>query len=116
MSSSVQRRKCVQDAAQLKVGDIIQAFHAGYHRITKIEKRFIKQDESYWDDYPNCIGEEYSPLIHYERVLSSKFSPSPKGKKNNCCDALYCRVITHQIVDDMMVEAVAGISRLKALL
>lgn len=116
MSSSALRIKDVQRAQTFKVGDIIKAYHSGYHRITKIEKRFIGKNDTYWDDFPTCIGMEYSPLFYYERVLNEELEEPTRARKFNSCDASHCFLITRNMVDSMMVKAIAGLTRLKDLL
>jgi hypothetical protein len=74
---------------EFKVGDIIRAYHKGFHRIVDIEKRSIGKDKT------------DSPLLTYERILDSKMSPA-KGRKKNRCDAEWCvKVEREQIVKEM---------------
>ena len=59
----------------IKVGDIITAYHKGFHRVTEIQKRHGT-----------------TPLIYYYKVLDSNYNKC-KPKKN-CCDAYWCERIT----------------------
>ncbi len=59
---------------ELKLGDMIIAYHAGYHELAEIKDR----------------GENVSPLFGYRTVFNSSGKPI-KGKKLLWCDASYCR-------------------------
>lgn len=84
---------------KIKEGDLITAYHAGYHRVTKIERRFYT--ESYKQRFHNAVvGEEYSPLIYYYTVANSKFK-KVNSKKDKCCDASYCRLVD---IDQLIEE------------
>ena len=83
-------------AKQFKVGDIITAYHKGYHRITLIEDRQQSNTGRY-------KGTD-SPLIHYTCILDSNGQPS-KARKNEC-DALYCRRVTTEQVLSIYDEGI----------
>lgn len=76
---------------KFKVGDLITAYHSGIHRITEIERRFYKDE----NDIPSSlrnerkVGDEYAPIIKYEKVLQEN-GELPKSKMKKSCDAGYC--------------------------
>lgn len=71
----------------IKVGDIIIAYHRGFHRVTKIEDRSKVRSKYDRSD---------SPLFHYVMVFDSKGNAKKKGAINSC-DAMYCRKATEAI-------------------
>jgi hypothetical protein len=84
---------------KFKVGDLITAYHSGIHRITEIERRFYKDE----NDIPSFlrndkkVGDEYAPIIWYEKVLQENGEIPTKGKKKNRCDGSYCEFATEFI-------------------
>lgn len=79
----------------IKPGDIIIAYHAGFHKVTKVERRFVTQDDLYLFVKRGLnVGDEYASLIHYQTVLTANGNP-PKGKtpKTKSCDAQLCTKI-----------------------
>ena len=83
----------------MKVGDIITAYHAGFHRLDKIEKRYIDERMSQYDIYKDKkIGDEYSPLFRYTTIADSNGKPK-KGSK--ACDAGFCRLATISIDEEI---------------
>lgn len=96
----------------MKVGDIITAYHKGYHRLDRIEKRYITEDLLRYDVYKDKkLGDEISPLFHYTTLLDSNGNPK---KKTQCCDAAFCRLATESIADEI-VELEERIELLKDL-
>lgn len=84
---------------EFKIGDLITAYHSGIHRITEIKRRFYNSESdipSFLKDIKK-VGDEYSPLIHYEKVLQEDGEFPKKGKKVNSCDASYCDFATEFI-------------------
>jgi len=77
----------------LEVGDIITAYHKGYHRVTNIEPRYVVNSF----DPRQKIGDEYASLIHYQQLMTNDFSPRT-GK--HCCDESYCRKIDDQFFEE----------------
>lgn len=67
----------------LKVGDIICAYHKGYHKITGFD----------WDDSQSDHG-----LVIYVTLANKtmKF-----GKATNCCDLAYCSPALKHIEDEI---------------
>lgn len=95
----------------IKVGDIITAYHKGYWRLTQIDQRFYKDREPI--PQGKKVGDEYSPLFHYELVADSKFAP-PKGKaKKQCCDVSYCRKVDQAYIDIEVQKRLDEIEALK---
>ena len=84
-------------------GDLITAYHKGFHKVTGVERRFhTKEDEkrNYGKE-----GNEYSSLILYQTVLNAKYGVS-KGKKVKRCDSAYCKKVTIEAVEVTRKEAV----------
>jgi hypothetical protein len=76
-----------------KVGDVICAYHTGFHRIVEITERTSK-------------GEPYNALIKYRKFLT------PSGKRINTktiksCDVAYCTAVNEEWVQRKRAEAVA---------
>ncbi len=89
----------------LKVGDLITAYHKGYWTVTSIEQRVVTKDEE--ERYQGRYGREGDPknsIIHYELAFDSKFKPSGKKKKVNCCDASYCSKVDAKFIADQIKE------------
>jgi hypothetical protein len=89
----------------LKVGDVIVAYHKGYHRITKIERRFITKQEAetgYARENGLKEGDEYSSLIHYDAIIDSKGNML-SGKKKNNCDAEFCSLALTDVVEQIKI-------------
>ena len=84
----------------LQVGDIIKAYHAGIHRLTKIEPRFYTKEDDKRDW--GKLGQEYTSLIYYDRVLNNHFKKS--NRKDLCCDAAYCKKLTAEWVKNELEE------------
>lgn len=78
-------------------GSIITAYHSGYHRVTRVERRFYSQREL--DTYKSLrdkgykAGDEYNSAIFYKKILNSKLK-EVNGKKELCCDACYCKTVS----------------------
>lgn len=102
----------------INVGDIITAYHKGYHIVTKVERRFVDTDYKLCGGRGN-IGDEYEALIEYRTVLTKDFKPQ-KSKSTKCCDALYCQPLNKtDIVHEKTVvlkDTGEGYDRLIALL
>lgn len=81
---------------KFKVGDLITTYHKGVWRIIKIERRFYKDERDIPSFYKNerKVGDEYSPIIHYERVCTFD-GKETKGKGK--CDAQYCEYVDKYI-------------------
>lgn len=93
----------------IEVGDIITAYHDGYHRLDKIELRFYAANDIFVKRGEAKVGEEYSPLFHYTKVMSSNGKKFRNGQKN-CCDASYCKlayVAIHETIMDMKKQITA---------
>lgn len=89
----------------LKIGDLITAYHKGYWVVTSIEQRVVTKDEE--ERYSGRYGKEGDPknsMIHYELAFDSKFKPSGKKKKVNCCDASYCSKVDAKFIADQIKE------------
>lgn len=87
----------------LKVGDVIRAYHKGYHVVTDIERRFHTQDDV--SRYPSKnlkVGQEYNSLIHYRTVLTASFKPVKysKSKAIQTCDSQFCKKLTSKLLMD----------------
>lgn len=77
----------------IKVGDLITAYHAGYHIVTKIERRFYTEEDVKYGSYKSHkVGTEYNPLIYYETIADS-FGKHKKHKER-CCDSSFCNLVS----------------------
>lgn len=96
----------------LKIGDIISAYHAGYHQIIKVERRFVtKADLNYISDTERKLGSEYGALITYKKLYNENGTIA-KTQKQNSCDASFCRLASTHI-DDEIDELLAKIINLR---
>lgn len=64
----------------IKLGDLITAYHAGFHRVTAID-RSVKD------------GEAWHVMIHYVTVLTAQYKKT-NTKSVRSCDATYCEKLT----------------------
>ena len=77
---------------KFKIGDVITSCHEGFHEITKIEKRYLKEsDLRYSVNKGKKIGDEYSSLVHYKKILTKDFKPVKRQESEKSCDILYCK-------------------------
>jgi hypothetical protein len=70
---------------EIKVGDIITAFHSGYHRVTAI-----------YDD------SDFGTMVQYTRVADSNGKSTKKTE--NSCHIGWCEKITLTRLDKMYVD------------
>lgn len=78
----------------LKPGDLITAYISGYHRVVRVEDRFVTKYDLRFDSCKGkSVGDYMSPMVHYVTVMSAKFKPV-KGKTEHYCDLYYCRKVT----------------------
>jgi hypothetical protein len=79
---------------EFKVGDLITAYHKGFWKLTKIQRRFYTARDI--DYYRSCEGkkegDEYNPLFFYEWVLNGKFNKPPRPREE-CCDVAFCKKV-----------------------
>lgn len=78
----------------LGLGDVIKAYHAGYHVVTDVKRRFVTA--SLLATFPKIyshVGQEINSIISYRQILTSKYKVS-KSKKVKSCDAAYCEKMT----------------------
>lgn len=80
----------------IKVGDIITAYHKGYHRVVEVKRRFHNPnvpsyDRFYYSDVETPDHVEMNSLITYVKVLTDDFKVAPRKKAQ--CDASYCRIV-----------------------
>lgn len=69
-----------------KVGDLITAYHDGFHQIVEIFDR---------------SNEKCAPLIVYRRILNSDGKSAGNMKKNDQCDAGFCQKIDAKFVQEL---------------
>jgi hypothetical protein len=79
----------IQYDETIKVGDIIIAYHKGFHKVTKITPR--EMDISIYKRCMNCTdySQHASPFITYVQIAKTDGSPAPQ--RINTCDASYCQ-------------------------
>ena len=83
----------------MKVGDIITAYHAGFHRIDRIEKRYITDELQAKHYKGKKVGDERSSLYYYTRIADGSCNPK-KGQERNC-DESYCKLATTSIEEEV---------------
>lgn len=100
---------------EIKVGDIITTYHKGYWRLTKIERRFLVESDLRFGVYKDGkVGDEYSPLYHYELVMDAN-GKKPKSKRVKSCDAAYCKKFGKKQIEEMKIEFEKRIADLETL-
>lgn len=90
----------------LKVGDVITAYHAGYHRVTKVERRFYTKDDEQRYNGRYKAGEEFNSLIEYETLADAKGKLRKKPGKAKHCDAGFCTLVSKERAEQEYQEAV----------
>lgn len=78
---------------KIKVGDIITAYHKGYHRVDEIKPRENPPT-------PNNF------LVYYTKVANNNGKPSRKSK--NCCHIDYCDVLNEKHIEYMYSHDLAA--------
>ena len=94
----------------MKEEDLITTYYAGFFRLKRIERRFATEEDI--KRYPSIykeVGEEYSPLYHFEQEYDS--NGNPKKSKEKVCDAQFCKPAKEKID-----EEIAKIEKLKMIL
>lgn len=71
----------------VKVGDIITAYHKGYHLVVAIHPRSRKE-----------TGGSGSSSIVYRTIVDRHLKPSTKNVTRQC-DAWWCKVITKEQIE-----------------
>jgi hypothetical protein len=88
----------------MKIGDIISAYHKGYHKITKISKRWNALSNSMYtiyDEYNSeTCGEQINDLIYYITLFDSNGKPI-KSDKEKCCDSAFCKMADETISNEI---------------
>jgi hypothetical protein len=75
-----------------KVGDIIKAYHTGYHSLIAIQRRYLTQVDLGYSVYSNRkVGDEISAIFVYTKVANAAGETSNKiSKRTESCDASFC--------------------------
>lgn len=97
----------------LKEGDLILAYHAGIHRVTKIEQRFYTKDDIFVHRGEQKAGAEYSSLIFYLTVMNS--SGKKVNNRINSCDAQFCTKLTAGYVAEHRKKEIDAIKKYDAM-
>lgn len=89
----------------LKVGDLITAWHAGIHQVTRIEKTYYR---AVYEIPPTLrgikqVGDEGSPLVYYAQRFTKDFRPV-NGKRERYCGIAECALVTKAFIDDQEAE------------
>lgn len=85
------------------VGDIIRAYHKGFHRVTRIERRYCNHNipchrSEYMSSVPTDQHVEMNSLIYYKVIMHDTFRPAKGGIK--CCDSSYCKKYTPELLEE----------------
>jgi hypothetical protein len=83
----------------LNVGDLTTGYHNGYHRVTKVERKYHDQFMLKNEHGNAKVGDEYYAQITYERVLN-KFGEAASPVTNVCC-ASYCEKMDRAGIVDL---------------
>jgi hypothetical protein len=98
-------KPCIINGVELKVGDLVSSYYAGYFTIAKINYTLEKQPHVY-DHW----------IVELDQVADAQGKPK-RGKKS--CDATYCRKIDMAKVEQMeqvyLKEGIDMFARLKAM-
>lgn len=82
----------------IEVGDMITAYHAGFHVVTGVVRRFVTQDDLRFSiNAGKSIGDESSALIQYRTVLTKKYT-APRSSSVKACDASFCEKLTRESI------------------
>lgn len=76
----------------IKVGDIITAYHKGYHRVVELYNH---------PNYPKIL-----PQIKYRQVLNSQFTTKGNDRLNSCA-AGFCKKVTAESITKWAEEQAA---------
>jgi hypothetical protein len=82
----------------IKVGDIIRSYHKGYHRVVKVEQRFLTEMEIH-HGHKGTLGEEWSSLIHYVQVAKDDGDKVTTKKPVKQSDAGWCHLAKDYLND-----------------
>lgn len=87
----------------IDIGDLVTGYHKGIWRVTKIDRRFLTQDDLRYQAYKDRqVGDEYSSLVQYQQVLTDDYQ---KGRKiTKTCDISYCRKIDDTFIKEKRDE------------
>jgi hypothetical protein len=69
---------------QIQIGDIITAYHKGYHKVTHLF------------DLNSYTGKTI-PQIQYRQILNSNFTTKGNGRSNSCA-ASFCKKVTKESI------------------
>ncbi len=84
----------------MKEGDLITTYYKGYFRLKRIERRFTtQQDINSRLNSGRSLGEEYSPLFHFEQEFDS--NGDVKKSKEKACDAQFCQLASEAIKTEL---------------
>ena len=92
----------------IKPGDLITAYHAGFHRVTEVKRRFYTAYDE--ECGRGKEGDEYNSLIVYQTVLTAKYKIT-KSKKEKCSDASFCQKLTKQAIEERRKKLIDEINQ-----
>lgn len=91
-------------------GDIITAYHSGFHKVIEVKKRYISESDMKYNIYKDReIGEEISGLVFYTKIATKDGVPV-NSKKILRCDVFYCGHFT-----DAWKKEVERLERIKKI-
>ena len=104
---------------------MITAYHAGYHKITRIVKRwenktkdtdYARNAYSIMGEFTDECGKEINSLIYYKQILDSK--GNPKKSQEKCCDIDFCKPALDSVQKEIetYTEIIQKLSNLKTKL
>ena len=94
-------KQFLESYKEMKVGDLITTYHAGVHRLKKIERRILSKEDK--ERHPHAYKDieaesDMSPLFHYVQVADVN-GQKKIGKTTKKCDAFFCKPFILMVED-----------------
>lgn len=97
----------------IAIGNIIKAYHQGYHKVVSIERRYYTaSDMRYSYSAGKQAGDEYNPCVTYITVADE--NGNKKNHKERSSDWGYCHVVDKAYLDDELTKARADLDKFEA--
>lgn len=89
----------MKDYSHLKVGQVITAYHTGYHIITRIEERNLP------------LPDEFGPWVYYKKLYTDSFNRT-KDDKIRSCYSYSVKVLRESDLESLLDNANEAINRM----
>ena len=93
----------------MKEGDLITTYYAGFFRLKRIERRFYTEYDLQFTSKDKVLVAEYSPLYHFEQEYDS--NGNVKTSKEKACDSAFCKP-----AEEKIREEIGKVEKLKLIL